>query len=64
MHCPVVAQPLGTQDKHFVIQKLKILYDSQGLECFAQTNTVSDNAAIVVEYLVDRPFDAVLLELE
>ena len=61
---PVVAQALGHEHQHAVVAQLVVLDDRQRLEGLAEADAVGDDAAAEALELVDRPDDAVALELE
>ena len=60
---PVVAEPLGHEHQHAVVAQLVVFDDCQRLERLAEADAVGDDAAAEPLQLVDRPDDAVALEL-
>ncbi|GBE29204.1 hypothetical protein BMS3Bbin04_00215 [bacterium BMS3Bbin04] len=59
---PVILQLFGAEDEHATVEKFKILDDCQRFECFPQADTVCDDAAMMLQDLIDRALYAVLLE--
>ena len=61
---PVLAEFLRAENQHALVFQLEVFDDGERLEGFAQADAVGKDAAVVLEDLVDRAFDAVALELE
>ncbi|GBE30618.1 hypothetical protein BMS3Bbin04_01653 [bacterium BMS3Bbin04] len=60
---PVIFQLFGAENEHATVEKFKVLYDRQRFERFSQADTVCDDAAVMLQNLVDRTLYAVLLEI-
>ena len=61
---PVLTKLLGAEHQHVLVQQLEVFDDGQRLECFTETDAISNNAAIVGQNLVNGPFDTILLKVE
>ena len=61
---PIVAQALGAEHEDSIIAQLVIFYDRERLECFTESNAVSDDAAAKSVQLIEGANDAVMLALK
>ena len=59
---PVFGELLGAEDEDALVFQLEVFDDGEGLEGFAETDAVGEDAAVVGEYLVDRRLGAVFLK--
>src|SRR5947207_9162062 len=62
VECPVITQPLRTQNQHAVIAQLVIFDDGECFKCLAEANAVRNYAAANAFELVDRPDHTIALE--
>ena len=60
---PVIPKTPWTQNKHSVIPQFVIFDDCERFKCFAQADTVGDDAAIIFFQLVDCAENSIFLEL-
>ena len=59
---PVVPEPLGADHQHFVVDQLIIFDDRQSFKSFSQTDTISNDTAIVFFQFLNCTQHAIFLE--
>ena len=64
VHRPVVAELFRAENKDALVLQLEVLHHGKRLVGLAQADAVRDDAAVMLENLVDRTFGSVLLELK
>jgi hypothetical protein len=57
---PILAQLFGAQDEDSLILQFEVLDYRQSLICLTEPDAVRDDAAVMAQNLIDRPFDSVL----
>ena len=60
---PVLSQALRAQHQDILVELLVVLDDGECFKCLPQADAVSNNAAVVLFQLTNRPDDGVLLEI-
>ena len=60
---PVTGKLFRADHKDAAVQKLEVLDHGEGFKGLSQTDAVGDNTAVVFQYFIDCPLDAILLKV-